>query len=166
MKLLNRFAALAMALSMAAGALAQPLKPFEPHSLEQIMASHRGKPFLLLVWSMDCEFCQASLEVLSKARAAHPGLEIVTVTTDPVADAVLAGEVGSRLSSLRLHADAWGFGAEAPERLRFAIDPLWRGEKPRSYWYDGNAQRAAFSGSITRDRVEHWLQTSAPRRRH
>ena len=76
----------------AMAAQAQALKPFEPASLEQIVASHRGQPFVLLVWSMDCAFCQSSLDVLSKARAADPTLNIVTVTTDPVADTVLAGK--------------------------------------------------------------------------
>lgn len=128
---------------------AASLKAFEPQSVEQITASHKGKPFVVLVWSMDCEFCQHSLDVLSKARADNPSFDIVTITTDPLSDAALSQMVKKRLSGIDLLADAWSFGAQAPERLRYAIDPRWRGEKPRSYWYDAQGQRVAYSGVIT-----------------
>jgi len=132
-----------------AGAAATSLKPFEPQSVEQIAASHKGKPFVILVWSMDCEFCQHSLDVLSRARAANPGFDIVTISTDPLSDAALSQLVTKRLSGINLLADAWSFGEQPPERLRYAIDPRWRGEKPRSYWYDAQGQRSAHSGVIT-----------------
>ena len=157
MNLKKRVAAIFIALSACSAlAQAQPIKPFEPASVDQIVASHRGKPFLLLVWSMDCEFCQASLDVLAKARAADPTLVIVTVTTDPIADPTLTGQVRTRLASLRLQGDAWSYGDEAPERLRYAIDPAWRGEKPRSYWYDAAGQRSAYSGLIKPARLAQW----------
>lgn len=139
----------ATALACAGSAAAGSLKPFEPDSVGRIAAAHKGKPFVVLVWSMDCEFCQHSLDVLARARTANPDFDIVTITTDPLADAALSGMVAKRLSSLGLMADAWSFGALAPERLRYAIDPRWRGEKPRSYWYDAAGQRVAYSGVIT-----------------
>ncbi|MCE3262824.1 MAG: redoxin protein [Pseudoduganella sp.] len=149
LRTLSIVALAAAAIAAAGAASAGGLKPFEPHSVERIAASHKGKPFVVLVWSMDCEFCQHSLDVLSKARAANPGFEIVTITTDPLADAALSGMVKKRLASIDLLADAWSFGALAPERLRYAIDPRWRGEKPRSYWYGAQGQRVAYSGVIT-----------------
>ena len=145
--------------SLTAFAQAQPVKPFDPATLDQIVASQRGKPFLLFVWSMDCEFCQASLDVLSKARAADPTLEVVTITTDPVADAVLTEQVRARLASLALLRNAWGFGNHSPERLRYALDPAWRGEKPRSYWYDANGKRTAYSGMIKAARLAQWSKS-------
>jgi len=150
-----------LALALPAAALAQPVKAFEPQSLEQIVASHKGKPFVLLVWSMDCEFCQASLDNIARARAAHPGIDVVTVTTDPLADTSLTAMVGKRLGSISLLGDAWSFGAESPERLRFAIDPKWRGEKPRSYWYDAKGNRTAYSGLIKPQKLDDWRRTVA-----
>ena len=149
LRTLSIAACAAAALAYAGTAGAGGLKPFEPNSVGQSAAAHKGKPVVVLVWSMDCEFCQHSLDVLARARAANPGFDIVTVTTDPLADAALSDMVKKRLSSIDLMADAWSFGAQAPERLRFAIDPRWRGEKPRSYWYDAQGQRVAYSGVIT-----------------
>jgi hypothetical protein len=165
MKMLHPLAAAVVATAIAAlSALAASpsayaagnagLKSFAPQSVEQIAASHKGKPFVVLVWSMDCEFCQHSLDVLSKARAANPGFDIVTITTDPLSDAALSQLVTKRLSGIDLLADAWSFGSLAPERLRYAIDPRWRGEKPRSYWYDAQGQRVAYSGVITPALIE------------
>jgi hypothetical protein len=140
----------ALAASPSAYAAGNPgLKAFALQSVEQIAASHKGKPFVVLVWSMDCEFCQHSLDVLSKARAGNPSFDIVTITTDPLSDTALAALVKKRLGGIDLLADAWSFGSQAPERLRYAIDPRWRGEKPRSYWYDAQGQRIAYSGVIT-----------------
>ena len=146
--------AASLAASPMANAAGNVLKAFEPQSVEQIAASHKGKPFVVLVWSMDCEFCQHSLDVLSKARSANPGFDIVTITTDPLSDAALSQMVKKRLSGIDLLADAWSFGELAPERLRYAIDPRWRGEKPRSYWYDAQGQRIAYSGVITPSLIE------------
>lgn len=137
---------------------AQQLRSFEPASLEEIVASHKGKPFLLLVWSMDCEFCQVSLDVIARARAADPRLEVVTVTTDPLSDPVLSAQVKSRLGAIDLMSDAWSFGRESPERLRFALDPAWRGEKPRTYWYDAGGKRIGLSGTVSPHRLAQWMQ--------
>lgn len=160
MKIRHILAAALFALALPSIASSPALKTFEPQSLEQIVASHRGKPFMLLVWSMDCEFCQASLDNIARARAAHPGLEIVTVTTDPVTDGVLSKQVRKRLSSISLLDDAWSFGSESPERLRFTLDPKWRGEKPRSYWYDASGNRTAYSGLIKPSKLEAWRRAT------
>lgn len=148
-------------LMLAGTALAQAARLFEPDSLEQIVAQHRGKPFLLLVWSMDCQFCQASLDTLARARAANPALDIVTVSTDPASDRALSAQIDARLSSLALADDRWSFGSESSERLRYAIDPRWRGEKPRSYWYDASGARKAYSGLIRPERLEQWQRDGA-----
>ncbi len=162
MKMLHPVAATLVATAIAAlsalaaspSAYAAGLKPFEPQSVEQIADGHKGKPFVVLVWSMDCEFCQHSLDVLSKARAANPGFDIVTISTDPLSDAALSQMVKKRLSGIDLLSDAWSFGELAPERLRYAIDPRWHGEKPRSYWYNAQGQRIAYSGVITPALIE------------
>ncbi|RJG09375.1 hypothetical protein D3872_23030 [Massilia cavernae] len=125
------------------------------------MASHKGKPFLLLVWSMDCEFCQASLNNMAKARASHPGLDIVTVSTDPIGDRALGAQMRKRLASLSLADEYWSFGSDSPERLRFALDPRWRGEKPRSYWYDADGRRTAYSGTVTPEKLNEWQHKQA-----
>jgi hypothetical protein len=135
---------------------AQTLHAFETDSLPKIQASHRGKPFVLMLWSMDCEFCQASLRFLSEAKKSQPDLQIVTISTDPIAEPGLMAQATRRLEELGLSQDAWGFGDASPERLRYAIDPRWHGEKPRTYWFDANGQRTARSGVLTQELIHNW----------
>ena len=140
---------LAFALAATAASAASFIQPFEPGSLQQIVDREKGKPFVLIVWSMDCEFCQASLDTLARERQQRKDLRVVTISTDPLADPALTPMVEKRLAALGMKERAWAFGALPPERLRFAIDRNWHGEKPRSYWFKANGEKTAYSGVIT-----------------
>jgi thiol-disulfide isomerase/thioredoxin len=132
-------------LALAAGA-AGAATPFEADSLERIVASQHGRPFVLLVWSLDCAYCQASLDTLARARKK---LRIVTLSTDSLDDPQAAALMRQRLATLGMTANAWAFGAAPAEQLRYAIDPKWHGEMPRSYWFNGRGDQRAHSGVLT-----------------
>ncbi|WP_232232526.1 thioredoxin family protein [Cupriavidus sp. amp6] len=38
-------------------------------SLPQLAASQQGKPFVLVVWSLDCVYCKRNFEAIGKLRA-------------------------------------------------------------------------------------------------
>ncbi len=124
-------------------------RAFEHDSLEQIQASHKGKPFVLILWSLDCVYCQASLDALAQQKRRQPGLAVVTLSTDAMGDAATDALIGARLRALGLTANSWAFGAQPPEQLRYALDPKWHGEMPRSYWFDAQGKRVAYSGVLT-----------------
>lgn len=73
-------------------------------------------------------------------------------------DAGPQAQLKHRLGSLSLLDHAWAFGSMPPEQLRFAIDLRWHGEKPRSYLYDAQGKRTAYSGLIVGVRVEASLR--------
>ena len=56
------------------------------------------------------------------------------------------------------HIDTWVFADDVPERLRYAIDPAWRGELPRSYLFDAAHRRVAHSGLINEAQLRDWLK--------
>ncbi|MGH6831101.1 MAG: hypothetical protein ACREDG_08105, partial [Methylocella sp.] len=61
------------------------------------------------------------------------------------------------LASHRLDiAESWVFSDAGTSRLRYAIDPGWYGEIPRSYFYDRSHRRSAFSGSLKAEQIEAW----------
>jgi thiol-disulfide isomerase/thioredoxin len=130
-------------------ASAATVHPFEPDSMDRIVAEHKGKPFVVVVWSLDCEFCRASLKTLAQARHQRKDLAVVTISTDEADDPDLAPVMRERLGRLGMEHDAWAFGGMPPERLRYAIDRSWHGEKPRSYWFNSHGERVAYSGVIT-----------------
>ena len=129
------------------------LQSFEPASLTQIVEKQKGKPFVLVVWSLDCEYCQTSLKTLSQKKHKLKELVVVTLSTDSLNDPQAAALMRARLASLGMTDNAWAFGSAPAEQLRYAIDPKWHGEKPRSYWFNLRGDKAAYSGVLTTDMI-------------
>jgi thiol-disulfide isomerase/thioredoxin len=131
---------------------AEPVHSFEPESFEQIVKANKGKPFVILVWSLDCNYCLPSFQALAKAKQKH-GLKVVTIATDRADDAEAAHLIRKKLEAGKLAEDSWAFGSAPPEQLRYTIDPKWRGELPRSYWFDARGNVIAHSGLIKPETV-------------
>ena len=151
---LRTLAALAAAL-LAATASADEPRVFEAHSMQAIEREHAGSPFLVAVWATDCPPCRHELALLSDFAAEHPELRVVLIATDPPANSASVARV---LDSFALPgADAWRFGNGGAERLRYAIDPGWRGEMPRTYLYDEDGDRVGISGPLSTELLQRWL---------
>jgi cytochrome oxidase Cu insertion factor (SCO1/SenC/PrrC family) len=153
-RLLVALIGLALAFFSMSATAASTIQPFEPDSMARIVESQKGKPFVLVVWSLDCEFCQASLQTLAQEKRKRKDLNIVTLSMDPLDDPQAAALMQKRLAALGMTGNAWAFGAMPPERLRYAIDPKWHGEKPRSYWFNARGEKTAYSGVITPATIE------------
>ncbi len=129
---------------------ATQIQPFDRATLQRIERERRGRPFWLVMWDLECTYCMKSLSTIAAAQRAHPELTIVTVTTDPIEQ---AEAIEARLAQLGVVSDAYAFAAGTPEALRYAIDPAWSGEKPRSYRYDAAGKRVARTGVLTADEL-------------
>lgn len=128
---------------------AHALKAFEPDSFDHLVAQQQGKPFVLVLWSLDCQYCLASLKTLGEEQRKRKGLRVVTLSTDAAADPELGPMMRQRLAGFGLPGNAWAYGDAPAEQLRYIIDPKWHGEKPRSYWFNARGERIAHSGVIT-----------------
>lgn len=139
-------------LCAAQGAGAAPaLQAFQPDSMARIVAAQKGKPFVLVLWSLDCEYCLTSFTTLAEEKRKRKNLTVVTLATDALGDAQAASLMKKKLAASGLNSNAWAFGPAAPEQLRYAIDAGWHGEMPRSYWFNARGERVAHSGVITPD---------------
>ncbi|MDK3022232.1 hypothetical protein QO239_06365 [Cupriavidus taiwanensis] len=139
-------AAAACALLPGTANAADRVAVFDSANASRIAASQRGKPFVLVVWSLDCVYCKRNFDALGKLRAKHPGLRVVTLATD---SAEALPQVQQVLDRVKLTNHAWMFGHEPQERLRYAVDPDWMGEMPRTYFYRADGQRQGVSGVIS-----------------
>lgn len=124
------------------------LQPFEPESLARILATWKGKPFVLIVWSLDCEYCQVSLKTLAQEKRKRKDLNVVTLATDSLTDVQAAALIRKKLASAGMTGNAWAFGEAPAEQLRYALDPKWHGEMPRSYWFNARGESVAYSGVL------------------
>lgn len=138
---------------------AAELRVFGPAGMRAIEKEHAGDRFIVAVWSTDCPPCRRELSLLGAFRAEHPNVPVVLIATDPPGNAELVERV---LESFDLPgADFWLFGDAGAERLRYTIDPGWRGEMPRSYLYDHDGRRVGLSGPISEDLLENWLEQAS-----
>jgi len=146
---------LATALLAATTAVAGELKVFDAGSMRAIEQEHAGAPFIVAVWATDCPPCRRELALLSSFSAEHPDVPVVLIATDPPDNAETVARI---LESFALPAaEAWHFGDAGAERLRYTIDPDWRGEMPRSYLYDGDGNRLGVSGPIAEQLLQKLL---------
>lgn len=155
-KFFHPLAALALA-TLACSAAAGPMQAFEPDTMRHIVEAQRGKSFVLVLWSLDCEYCLTSLDVLSQEMRRRKDLTVVTVSTDPFNAPETAPAMNKRLARLGLDKNNWAFADLPPERLRYAIDRSWHGEMPRSYWFNAKGERVAYSGAITPAVIDKFL---------
>lgn len=140
---------LAALLACGAAHAAGPIRPLEADSFRQIVAAHEGKPFVVVVWALDCDYCGPSFEALARAQRQRK-LPVVAIATDRAGDAEATRYIEKKLQAAGLDAERWAFGGAPAEQLRFAIDPKWHGEMPRSYWFNGHGGVTAHSGVITK----------------
>ena len=139
----------------ASWAQSQPLSPFISGSLQQIVDAQRGKPFVLIFWSLDCTHCQYDLQQWGKRSQGKPAPALVLVAVDGPEQQTA---IRARLQQYRLTSQpAWVF-ADTPEKLRFEIDRRWYGELPRTYFYRADGQYQAVSGKLSTQQIESWLR--------
>ncbi|QSA96368.1 TlpA disulfide reductase family protein [Methylococcus sp. EFPC2] len=138
-----------------------PLRPFGSGSLAQIESARTGKPFILSVWSIDCVSCMKELDALSHALDKFPGLQVVLVSTDDLAQQDAVAKMLQK-HGLIGKADNWIFADSDAQALRYEIDNTWYGEMPRSYFYDAAHERTAHSGALTLPDIDAWRNRNKP----
>lgn len=132
------------------------LHPFTSDSLPAIRQQHAGRPFILTLWSLTCHHCVKELQTLGRLARSERNLPLVIVSTDTPAE---APEIRAALKRFGLERfDTWVFVDAVPERLRYSIDPSWRGELPRSYLFDAAHRREAHSGMLSEAQLKGWLK--------
>lgn len=134
---------------------AESIRPFTSGSLEQVLASRPNKPFILVLWSLDCQYCPTELKMLSELEKSHPGLDVVLIATDTIDDMPQLADRAANYGTAKF--EQWVFAEDMPERLRHEIDGRWYGEVPRTYFYDQKHQRTVRMGLINKSLVEEWL---------
>ncbi len=130
-------------------------RSFNMDSYSQIVGAIQQQPMLLVLWSLDCPPCRGEMPDMAEFAEAHPGIKVILVSVDGLE---LADEVESILASNELQQlESWIFADTYIEKLRFSIDPNWRGELPRSYLYIPGEKRQRIRGRIDFSRLSEYL---------
>ena len=132
------------------------IRPFISGSFSQILEQRQEKPFILVLWSLDCPSCFKELEMLGKLSSQYSELDIVLVSTDITAT---QDEIQTILTRYKLNnVESWMFSGDSDERLRYEIDRSWYGELPRSYIFKASGKRHVVSGVLSEDKLKLWMK--------
>jgi thiol-disulfide isomerase/thioredoxin len=135
------------------------IQVFEKSSLADIEARHANQPFLLVMWSIDCAPCREEMLTLAEANRQYTDLPVVLVSTD---DPNYRDEVSAVLEENNLNdLESWIFPDTSHMAIRYAIDPGWYGELPRTYLYDQSHQRVGKSGALQAADIDNLMQMVA-----
>lgn len=132
------------------------LKHFTSGSYQQLLQEYADKPFVLMIWSINCASCLKKMPLMSELRKSMPDIHLIMLATD---DASATDRAMSILTENELNqTDNWIFADANLQKLRYEIDPKWYGEVPRTYFVDKDHQRVGVSGSVPREKLETMLK--------
>lgn len=142
------------ATAFASGIVVQPLGPDGVAALLRPPA--RGERIVML-WSLDCVYCEPNMQVLAKLQRAHPRrIQLVTVATDNIAQ---RARIADRLAAAGMQGyPARAYTERAPTHMNFLIDPNWGGELPRTIVVRADGSRSAISGALTETQLAQIAQ--------
>ncbi len=166
MKNFPRWLAWFVLMCVCSSAQSAEIQPFVSGSLATIESRYSGQPFIVALWSITCPPCLHELEILGQWHKEHPDIPLVLISTD---DINMSADIEQKLRGTGLiGADNWIFADSYVEKLRFQIDPAWRGELPRSYLYRPTGRRQAISGALKVKTLLDWRRTvsARPSERH
>jgi thiol-disulfide isomerase/thioredoxin len=157
--LVRMLAGIAFAALMADAAGAAELRPFDAKTWETVRAARAGQPFVLAFWSVYCEPCRREMVLWQEMQRKYPGVPVMLVATDAPADQAMV------LNFLERHSpgnvELWAFADEFAEAVRFAVDRGWRGELPRTYFFDASHRAEVRSGVPEHGWMDVWFRSQA-----
>lgn len=137
-------------------AVAAQLRPFDTAAATALRQQHAGKPWVLVLWSVSCEPCREEMPHWAKLRREDPELAIELVSTDGEGEQAMARQFLAR--SHLGEAPGWIFADDYVERLRYAIDPGWHGELPRTLFHDPSGRFVGRSGLVDSAWLADWVR--------
>jgi thiol-disulfide isomerase/thioredoxin len=130
---------------------------FDDTSWNTILQRHAGKPLVVHFWGLTCPPCLVELPDWAKLERGAPHARFVYVQ----AERQPAARGAATLAKAGLgRSEQWAFGADAnEERLRFAVDPRWRGELPKTVLVAPDGAVTPMRDGTDFARIRAWLAT-------
>jgi len=136
------------------------LHQFVRGSWKEIRTAHAGVPAVVHFWGVTCGPCRVEMPNWGKLVRERGDLRLVLINADLVPNAPSA--VSAMLNQAGLaKAENWIFGEDFVERLRFEIDPQWRGEIPLTLLVARDGSITRIEGVANLDEVRAWLDGQA-----
>ena len=100
-------------------------------------------PTIIALWSTECPYCKENLRLYAQMAKTIAGLRLISIATEPP-----SAELATHLGKVKANSKNYAYGTDDPEAIAYAIDQQWRGELPRTLFFDGRGGRGAISGRV------------------
>jgi len=132
------------------------LHPFKRGSWQEIRNAHAGQPTVVHFWGLTCGPCRVEMPEWGRLLQERTDLKLVVIDAD-----LIPNEAGAAVEMLAktglASAENWIFDDSFVERLRFEIDPQWRGEIPRTMLIARDGTTTTIEGVADQAQVRSWL---------
>lgn len=98
-------------------------------------------PTVVALWSLTCTHCKKHMQQVAELVRADDRLRLLTIAVEP-----LEPQHAQTLDRLGIPGERLAYGDEVAEALAHGLDPQWRGELPRTLYFDGRGGKQARSG--------------------
>lgn len=105
--------------------------------------SSHSVPTIVALWSSECVHCKKNLKLFADMARHDNRFRLITVAVEQPFPGL-----SEPLDLIAVPGQRFAYGPESPEVLGYAIDPKWRGELPRTIFFDGKGGKSSVSGVI------------------
>jgi thiol-disulfide isomerase/thioredoxin len=150
--------------AMVGSATLDQLRDFGRGSWSQILRAHAGRPTVVHFWGVTCGPCKTEMPQWGGLLRERPDLELVLIDADLVPNeprVIVAMLEEAGLGGV----ESWTFVDGFVERLRYEVDPQWRGEIPRNVLIARDGATRVIEGVVDGNEIKRWLdgQVSRPK---
>ena len=148
--------AIAIFLTVCRLAYADPmnLKPYQQGDWSSIIQSANGDPIAIHFWGVTCSACVKEMPQWGTFVEKNKNLKIIFIQVDDVSPEMIK----KMLSKAKLdNANNYYVSSPFDERLRYEIDPKWRGETPITILVNRKGQANRKTGPINFSQLSSWF---------
>lgn len=150
--------ALFLVLSSSANSQETVIKSYQKGDWATIISSAKGKPMAVHFWGVTCPPCVKEMPQWGSFLAADKDAKVVFIQVDDVPPEMMQ----KMLDRAKLgKADNYFISGQFDERMRYEIDPKWRGETPITIFIDKTGNKKITVGSVSFQAVKKWFKANS-----
>ena len=153
---MNRLIVALLMLTVMSASMAETgvLKPYQGGDWTSVIKTDKGSPIAIHFWGVTCAPCVKEMPQWGKFVAANKKANIIFIQVDDVSPDMIQKMLAKANLS---EAKNYYINSVFDERLRYEIDPKWRGETPITILIDKNGKALRKTGPMNFSQLSSWF---------
>jgi len=134
------------------------LKPYQSGDWSSLVKTANGAPVAIHFWGVTCPSCIKEMPQWGNFVKSHQNVKVIFIQVDDVSP----DSMQKMLSKAGLEkANNYFVAAPFDDRLRYEIDPKWRGETPTTILIDRNGKATRKTGLVNFQQLQSQLSVGS-----